>query len=165
MIRALLIAGLMLIGMSSCRSSRNIDSSVNAEQAGTIEQLRYSIDSLSGRVKMYQKETIERLKNIKVENKTVYYSKPDSMGQQYPIKVSETKGESTSQENEKTDTEFISEVTILSAKVDNLSARLETLITKKEETAELSWWDLHKDKIYLCVIIVLAGLFAYKSFK
>lgn len=158
-----LTAILLLLLLCSCQTSRNTDTSINAEQKEALNRMQASIDSLTGRVSIFQSETMERMSNMKVENKTIYYSQPDSAGKQYPMAVSETKSESNEQESRQTDTELQASVATLSVRVDSLSYKLDAVLNKKEKIVELSWWDKHKDKVYISVALVIIGWLVFKS--
>ena len=43
----------------------------------------------------------------------------------------------------------------ISSKLDSLYQRVNELCKSSGKTIELSWWDLHKDKIYLSAIITM----------
>lgn len=158
-----LTAIFLMLVLCSCRTSRNTDTSINTEQKEALSRMQASIDSLTGRVSIFQSETMERMSNMKVENKTIYYSKPDSTGKQYTTAVSETRSESNEQESRQTDTELQASVATLSMKVDSLSYKLDAALSKKEKIVELSWWDKHKDKVYISVVLVIIGWLVIRS--
>ncbi len=149
----------------SCRSSSNIDSHVDAISHEEIKRLKQMMDSLRVNVHLLRSESNERFANMKLENKTVYYSAPDSTGRQYPTAVSETKSESNKQESSRSDTELYASVAMLSVKVDSLSGKLDAVLNKKEKIVELSWWDRHKDKVYIAFSLIIVGWLVYKSRK
>lgn len=156
---------LLTLAIWSCRSSRNLDSHVNAITQGEMQHLKQRMDSLMANVHLLRSESNERFANLKTENKTIYYSAPDSTGRQYPTAVSETKSESSEQESSRSDTELYATVTMLSVKVDSLSAKLDTVLNKQEKIVELSWWDKHKDKVYIGFALIIVGWLVYKSRK
>lgn len=158
----ILTAIFLLLVLCACRTSKNTDTTIDARQRDELGRIQTSIDSLEGSISLFRSETMERIANLKVENKTVYYSKPDSAGRQYPTIVSETRSESNEQENRQTDTELQASVATLSVKVDSLSLKLDRALNKKEKVVELSWWDLHKDKVYLSVALIIIGWLVYK---
>lgn len=156
---------LLMPAIWSCRSSRNFDSHVDAITKEEMEHLIQRMDSLMANVHLLRSESMERFANLKVENKTVYYSAPDSTGRQYPTAVSETKSESSERESSRTDTELYASVAILSVKVDSLAARFDSLLNKQEKIVELSWWDRHKDNVYIGFALIIVGWLIYKSRK
>lgn len=80
---------------------------------------------------------------------------PDSTGKQYPIKQSTTN--INKQDTEHTESAETSSISIsqISSKLDSLYQRVNELCKSSGKTIELSWWDLHKDKIYLSAIITM----------
>ena len=58
------------------------------DYSSELQQLRNSLDSLHIDIDKQSKVTADKLSNLKLENKTVYLSMPDSTGKQYPIKQS-----------------------------------------------------------------------------
>ena len=101
------------------------------DYSSELQQLRNSLDSLHIDIDKQSKVTADKLSNLKLENKTVYLSMPDSTGKQYPI------------------------ISQISSKLDSLYQRVNELSKSSGKTIELSWWDLHKDKIYLSAIITM----------
>lgn len=156
---------LLASAICSCASSRNLDSQVDASIQEEMQRLIQSVDSLRANVHMFRSESIDRLSNLKLENKTIYLSAPDSTGRQYPTAVSKTKGESSKQENIRTDTELYTSVAMLSVKVDSLAYKIDAALNKKEKIVELSWWDRHKDKVYIGFALIIIGWIVYKSWK
>lgn len=156
---------LLMSAIWSCRSSRNLDSHVNAITQEEMQHLMQRMDSLMANVHLLRSESNERFANLKMENKTIYYSAPDSTGRQYPTAVSETKSESSEQESSRIDTELYATVTMLSVKVDSLAAKFDAVLNKQEKIVELSWWDRHKDKVYIGFAIIIVGWLVYRSRK
>lgn len=156
---------LLMSAICSCRSSRNLDSHVESTIQEEMQRLVKSLDSLMANVYQFRSESNERLANLKMENKTVYLSVPDSAGRQYPTAVSETKGESNEQESSRSDTELYASVVMLSVKVDSLANMLDGVLNKKEKIVEVSWWDRHKDKLYIGFALIIVGWLFYNSRK
>lgn len=163
--RKWLLIMLLILAICSCRSSRNLDSQVDTAIQKEMQRLIQSVDSLRANVYMFRRESIERLSNLKLENKTIYLSAPDSTGRQYPTAVSKTKGESSKQENSRTDTELYTSMAMLSVKVDSLAYKLNAALNKKEQIIELTWWDRNKDKVYIGFALIIVGWIVYKSRK
>ena len=90
-----------------------------------------------------------------MENKTVYLSAPDSVGKQHVVKESTTTA--SKQEQERTEVDETVSVTLqhLSNMLDTLSNKVDAILNQKENIVELSWWDLHKDNVYCCIIGLL----------
>lgn len=122
---------------------------------GEFSRIQSMIESLRADVSKQTKITTDKLSDLKIENTTVYLSSPDSTGKQYPIKESTTTA--SKQEQERTE---ISETLLLtmqqfSNRLDTISNKVDAVLNQKEKIIELSWWDLHKDKVYLSVIVLI----------
>ena len=154
------------IWLSSCKTSRNIDTQKQVDYSGDLLYLRNLIESLRLDVNKQTKITTDKLSALKIENTTVYLSAPDSAGKQYPVKESTTTV--SKQEQERTE---ISEVLLLtiqqfSSRLDTISNKVNALMSQKETVVELSWWDLHKDKVYISIIVlIIIGGIIFKSKK
>lgn len=151
------------IWFTSCKTSHSIESQKQIDYSGDFLYLRNLIESLQLDVNKQTKVTTDKLSDLKIENTTVYLSSPDSTGKQYPIKESTTTA--SKQEQERTE---ISEVLLftmqqVSGRLDTISNKVNALMNQKEKVVELSWWDLHKDKIYIGIIIlIVAGWPVYR---
>ena len=101
------------------------------------------------------KITTDKLSDLKIENKTVYLSLPDSTGKQYPVKESTTTA--SKQEQERTEVYETLSITLqqFSNRLDTISNKMNALMNQKEKVIELSWWDLHKDKVYVGIIVLI----------
>lgn len=157
MIIRVIIIILLTPAICSCRSSRNLDNHVQSSIQEEMQRMINSLDSLMANAHLLRSEFNERFSNMKLENKTVYYSAPDSTGKQYPTVVSETKSESNEKERSQSDTELYISVSMLSAKVDSLSAKLNSVLDKQEKVVELSWWQKNKDKLYIGFALIIIG--------
>ena len=95
------------------------------------------------------------MSDLKIENKTVYLSLPDSTGKQYPVKESTTTA--SKQEQERTEVYETLSITLqqFSNRLDTISNKMNALMNQKEKVIELSWWDLHKDKVYVGIIVLI----------
>lgn len=156
----------ILLLLSGCATSRNTDHDTSVEQTEDLRRMQSRMDSLMLNMRMIRKETTERLSNLKVENKTVYLSIPDSTGHQYTTAISETKADREDKETGIYDTEVNLSIQQLSKEISDLKRQLETFISEKEEEVEISWWDLHKDKVYCCIIgLLIVGWLVYRLRK
>ena len=140
------------IWFASCKTSRNME---------TQKQIDYSEDFL------YLRNLIESLRlDVKIENKTVYLSAPDSSGKQYPVKESTTTASKQDQERTEVDETLSITLQQFSNRLDTISNKVNALLNQREKVVELSWWDLHKDKVYCYVIgLILAGWLVCKFKK
>ena len=82
-------------------------------------------------------------------------SLPDSTGKQYPVKESTTTA--SKQEQERTEVYETLSITLqqFSNRLDTISNKMNALMNQKEKVIELSWWDLHKDKVYVGIIVLI----------
>lgn len=151
------------IWLSSCKASQNMETEKQIDYSGEFGRIQSMIESLRVDVSKQTKVTTDKLSDLKIENTTVYLSPPDSTGKQYPVKESTTTA--SKQEQERTE---ISEVLLftmqqVSGRLDTISNKVNALMNQKEKVVELSWWDLHKDKIYIGIIIlIVAGWPVYR---
>ena len=143
------------IWFTSCKTSHSIESQKQIDYSGDFLYLRNLIESLQLDVNKQTKVTTDKLSNLKIENKTVYLSLPDSTGKQYPVKESTTTV--SKQEQERTKVDEILSITLqqFSNRLDTISNKVNALLNQREKVVELSWWDLHKDKVYIGVIILI----------
>ena len=151
------------IWLSSCKASRNIEMQKQVDYSEEFQYLRNMIESLQMNVNKQTKITTDKLSDLKIENKTVYLSAPDSTGKQHPIKESTTTA--SKQEQERTEVYETLSITLqqFSNRLDTISNKVNVLLNQKETVVELSWWDLHKDKVYIGIIgLLIAGWLAYR---
>lgn len=152
------------IWFTSCKTSRNIETQKQIDYSGDFLYLRNLIESLRLDVNKQTKITTDKLSDLKIENKTVYLSLPDSTGKQYPVKESTTTA--SKQEQERTEIYETLSITLqqFSNRLDTISNKMNALMNQKEKVIELSWWDLHKDKVYIGIIILIGiGWLIYKK--
>lgn len=159
--------GIMLIMMSlaGCATPKNTDRDTQIDYSGMFQQMQSRMDSLLANMQLVRKETSEKLSNLKVENKTVYLSPPDSTGKQYPTAISKTKADKEDKETGTTDTELNLTIQRLVKEVSDLRQQLDAVISDKEKVVEVSWWDLHKVDVYAALFVVLAIFMIYRKSK
>ena len=78
------------IWFASCKTSRNMETQKQIDYSGELSRIQSMIESLRVDVSKQTKVTTDKLSDLKIENKTVYLSAPDSTGKQHPIKESTT---------------------------------------------------------------------------
>ena len=152
------------IWFTSCKTSRNIETQKQIDYSGDFLYLRNLIESLRLDVNKQTKITTDKLSDLKIENKTVYLSLPDSTGKQYPVKESTTTA--SKQEQERTEIYETLSITLqqFSNRLDTINNKMNALMNQKEKVIELSWWDLHIDKVYIGIIILIGiGWLIYKK--
>ena len=143
------------IWLSSCKASRNMETEKQIDYSGDFLYLQNLIESLQLDVNKQTKITTDKLSDLKIENTTVYLSDPDSTGKQYPVKESTTTASKQEQERIEVDETLSITLQQFSNRIDTISNKVNVLLNQKETVVELSWWDLHKDKIYIGIIILI----------
>lgn len=143
------------IWFTSCKTSRNMETQKQVDYSGELSRIQSIIESLRTDVSKQTKITTDKLSDLKIENKTVYLSLPDSTGKQYPVKESTTTA--SKQEQERTEVYETLSITLqqFSNRLDTISNKMNALMNQKEKVIELSWWDLHKDKVYVGIIVLI----------
>lgn len=151
------------IWFSSCKTSRNIEMHKQVDYSREFQYLRNVIESLRLDVNKQTKITTDKLSDLKIENKTVYLSSPDSTGKQYPIKESTTTASKQDQERTEVDETLSITLQQFSNRLDTINNKVNALLNQREKVVELSWWDLHKDKVYCSIIgLLIVGWLAYR---
>ncbi len=143
------------IWLSSCKTSRNIDTQKQVDYSGEFQYLRKVMEELRIGLSKQTKIVNDRLSDLKIENTTVYLSPPDSTGKQHVVKESTTKASKQEQERTEIDETLSIALHQFSNQLDTLSNKVDAILTQKETVVELSWWDLHKDKIYIGIIVLI----------
>lgn len=154
------------IWLSSCKTSRNIDTQKQVDYSSEFQYLRKVMEELRLGLNKQTKIVNDRLSDLKIENTTVYLSAPDSTGKQHVIKESTTTA--SKQEQERTQIDETLSITLqqFSNRLDTISNKVNVLLNQREKVIELSWWELHKDKIYIGVIVlIIFGVIVDKTKK
>ena len=151
------------IWLSSCKTSRNMEIQKQVDYSDDFIRIQSIIESLRVDVNKQMKMTTEKMSDLKIENTTVFLSPPDSTGKQYPVKESTTTA--SRQDKERTEVDETLSVTLqqFSNRLDSINNKVNALLNQKETVIELSWWDLHKDKVYIGIIIFIVGYLMYRS--
>ncbi len=143
------------IWFTSCKTSHSIESQKQIDYSGDFLYLRNLIESLQLDVNKQTKVTTDKLSDLKIENKTVYLSLPDSTGKQYLVKEKYYHRFQTGAERSEVDETLSITLQQFSNRLDTISNKVNALLNQREKVVELSWWDLHKDKVYIGVIILI----------
>lgn len=155
-----------LVWLSSCATSRNSDTQKQIDYSEDFLRIQNKIESLRTDVTKQTQVTTDKLSNLKIENRTVILSPPDSTGRQYPMQESTTKASKDDKENTRIDETVNITIQQLTTQIDSLSNKVDALLKEKQKVIELSWWDLHKDAVYSCIGALLIGVFiAYRIKK
>lgn len=140
---------------SSCQTSRNMEMQKQVDYSGDFNCIQSLIESLRTDLSKQTKITTDKLSDLKIENTTVYLSAPDSTGKQYPVKESTTIA--SKQDKERTEVDETLSMTLqqFSSRLDSIGKKVNALLNQKETVVELSWWDFHKDKVCIGVIVLI----------
>ena len=160
-----LIVMSVMMSLAGCATPKNTDRNTQVDYSNVLQQMQTRMDTLLANMEVQRKETSEKLSNLKVENKTVYLSPPDSTGKQYPTIVSETNASKDEKENRATETELKVTIQRLVEEVSDLKNKLNTRVVQEEEVKEVSWWQLHKMDVYAGLFILVLGWLVYKKNK
>ena len=160
-----LIAMSVMMALAGCATLMNTDRNTQVDYSNLLQQMQSRMDSLLINMEAQRKETSEKLSNLKVENKTVYLSPPDSTGKQYPTMVSETNASKDEKENKTTETELKVTIQRLVEEVSDLKNKLNTSVVQEEKVKEFSWWQLHKMDVYAGLFMLVLGWLVYKKNK
>lgn len=147
------------IWLSSCKTSRNIDTQKQVDYSGEFQYLRKVMEELRLGLSKQTKIVNDRLSELKIENTTVFLSPPDSTGKQHVIKESTTTA--SKHDQERTEVYETLSITLqqFSNRLDSLNDKVDAVLKQKEKVIELSWWDLHKDEVYIGIIVlIICGL-------
>lgn len=150
------------IWLCSCKASRNMETEKQVDYSGEFSRIQNMIESLRLDVSKQTKITTDKLSDLKIENTTVYLSPPDSTGKQYPVKESTTTASKQDQERTEVDETLSITLQQFSNRLDTISNKVNVLLNQKETVVELSWWDLHKDKVYIGIIGLLIVWVVYR---
>lgn len=152
--------------LCGCKTSRQTDTKVQRDYSGDWQRLSSQMDSLRAGFRLSQQQVTDKLSNLKVEHTTTYYTLPDSTGRQYPVYVSTTKADKDEQTTERIRTEMDACIREMRTIVDSLSRKVDAALKKEQKVAELSWWDRHKWKVMVpVVLVIIATTFIYKYRK
>ena len=144
----------VMMSLAGCATPKNTDRNTQIDYSNVLQQMQARMDTLLANMEAQRKETSEKLSNLKVENKTVYLSPPDSTGKQYPTMVSETNASKDEKENKTTETELKVTIQRLVEEVSDLKNKLNASVVQEEKIREASWWDLYKLDVYVAVFIL-----------
>lgn len=158
---------IMALVLVSCKS-QEVTTEEQVDYTAYFEKQEQRTDSMFAALKLQQARTTEKLSNLKVENTTTYYTLPDSTGRQYPVYVSTTKANKEDKEQEQVYTVLNERISRMQVAIDSLTNAVTAFVQKKEDVQNISWWDLHKGKIYAAIIavaIIGLALLIYKLRK
>lgn len=152
--------------LCGCKTSQQTDTETHQDYSADWQRLSSQMDSLRAGFQLSQQQVTDKLSNLKVEHTTTYYTLPDSTGKQYPVYISTTKADKDEQTTERIRTEMDACIREMRTIVDSLSRKVDAALKKEQKVRELSWWDLHKWKVMVpVVLVIIATTFIYKYRK
>lgn len=173
--RCIMLAPLMCLLMvlvCSCATPKNTESDSSADYADLIEWLRSSITGLENKIDKQSKTTSEKLSNLKVENKTVYLSPPDSTGKQHTTMESTTTATKVDEQRDETVQQTTRLLSVINQRIDSLSRKIDLVSETKVVEKKLSKWELFCINvggwaigIVIITILVVVGIMVYKLKK
>ena len=145
--RYVLLAPFMcMLLLFSCASPKNTDNKSSTNYEELLDGIRSSITVLEKKIDTQSQTTSEKLSNLKIENKTVYLSAPDSTGKQHATMESTTTATKTDEQKDETviqTTEILSAINeridSLSRKIDS-SSRTEVIVKETSFRDKVSWF-------------------------
>ena len=153
------------IWFASCKTSRNIGMQKQVDYRGEFQFLRNAVESLRTDVSKQTKITTDKLSDLKIENTTVYFSSPDSIGKQYPIKESTTTASKREQERMEIDETLSLALKQFSNRLDSLNGKVDVMLNLKDKIVEISWWDIYKGKLYCAIVGLLIIIFLHYGYR
>ena len=153
------------IWFASCKTSRNIGMQKQVDYRGEFQFLRNAVESLRTDVSKQTKITTDKLSDLKIENTTVYFSSPDSIGKQYPIKESTTTASKREQERMEIDETLSLALKQFSNRLDSLNGKVDVMLNLKEKIVEISWWDIYTGKLYCAIVGLLIIIFLHYGYR
>lgn len=161
-IKICLIILFALLLLSACATSKNAEMTKEVDYAADFSHLQSQMESLRTDFSKQTNTLTDKMSNLKVENRTVILSPPDSTGRQYPMQESTTTATKDDQERQEVNETVSLSIEQLTTLVDSLINKVDTLTREQSKVVELSWWNLHKDKVYAAILIVILVLLALK---
>lgn len=153
---------LMVLGLTGCRS-QNIDTARDLNYALEHQWMQYRLDSILQVMRSERKELATRLSNLSLGSRTVFYSRPDSIGSQYPLIVFETHANRRDEESTKTNTRQEAALRELRAEASSVMEHKNTSLKEQQKVAKMTWWNLHKWEV--CVFVMLLIVVGYMVYK
>ena len=147
-----LTALVFMASIFSCKTPKNIDSNRNVANDSRYEELFRKADSSFSALYANQNRMTEKLSNLKIENKTTYYTLPDSLGKQHTTKIVETVVNKEDKEVSKEISELRNIVERQSKQIDSLTNTIKSTVQEQSKVKEVSWISLHWWKIVLCLV-------------
>lgn len=166
--RYVLLAPFMcMLLLFSCASPKNTENKSSTNYDELLDVIRSSITSLEKKIDTQSQTTSEKLSNMKIENKTVYLSPPDSTGKQHPTIESTTTATKTDEQKEETVIQTTEILSAINERIDSLSRKINSSSRTEVIVKESSF----RDKVFwfaggwLTAALLAAGIWIYYRFK
>ena len=163
---------LLMVLVCSCATSKNTESDSSADYADLIEWLRSSITGLEKKIDTQSQTTSEKLSNMKIENKTVYLSPPDSTGKQHTTMESTTTATKVDEQRDETVQQTTELLSIINQRIDSLSRKIDLASETKVVEKKLTKWETlcinvggWAIGIVIITVLVVVGRMVYKLKK
>jgi hypothetical protein len=168
--RCIVLAPLMcLLILCSCATPKNTESDSSADYADLIELIRTSITGLEKKIDTQSQTTSEKLSNMKIENKTVYLSVPDSTGKQHTTMESTTTATKVDEQRDETVQQTTELLSIINQRIDSLSRKIDLASETKVVEKKLTKWETlcinvggWAIGIVIITILIVGGRIIYK---
>lgn len=161
-----------LLILCSCATPKNTESDSSADYADLIEWLRSSITGLEKKIDTQSQTTSEKLSNLKIENKTVYLSAPDSTGKQHMTMESTTTATKVDEQRDETVQKTTELLSAINARIDGLSRKIDLASETKVVEKKLTKWETlcinvggWAIGIVIITILIVGGRIIYKLKK
>lgn len=167
-----LVVGLSLFAMCGCTGSKHLETERAVDYAGHSSSFEDTVDSLRMELSRAARQTMERFSDLKVENRTVVWSAPDSCGRQYKERESHTSVDRSDREMSELEEKAMADYLRLSHRIDSLMEKVDGRSLEKVAERKLSWWEetkLHYGgfalvAVAVCILIGF-GRFVYRLKK
>ena len=170
--RCIVLAPLMcLLVFCSCATPKNTGSDSSVDYADLVEWIRRSITGLEKKIDTQSQTTSEKLSNLKIENKTVYLSAPDSTGKQHTTMESTTTATKVDEQRDETVQQTTELLSIINQRIDSLSRKIDLASETKVVEKKLTKWETlcinvgWAIGIVIVTILVVVGWMVYKLKK
>lgn len=171
--RCIVLAPFMcVLILYSCATPKNTESNSSADYADLIEWIRSSITGLEKKIDTQSQTTSEKLSNMKIENKTVYLSAPDSTGKQHMTMESTTTATKVDEQRNETIQQTTELLSIINQRIDSLSRKIDLASETKVVEKKLTKWETlcinvggWAIGIVIITILVVVGRLVYKLKK
>jgi hypothetical protein len=154
-----LVVGLLLFAICGCAGSKHLETERTADYTGHSSSFEDTVDSLRMELSSVVRQTVERFSDLKVENRTVVWSEPDSCGRQYKERESRTSIDRRDQEMSELEEKAMADYLRLSHRIDSLMEKVDGQSLEKVAERKLSWWEeakLHYGGFAMVVVAVVA---------